>query len=88
MGVAAKNYAKIGYTFNQVVWMLVAMVLFFCSDTLVKQEWLRHMLPDSVVAAGNAQGQSDALAVQFAGRMSFVLALFHILIFLICLARN
>jgi len=87
MGVAAKNYSKIGYTFNQVVWMLVAMVLFFCSDTLVKQEWLRHMLPASVVS-DDIQGQSDALAIQFAGRMSFVLALFHILIFLICLARN
>lgn len=32
--------------------------------------------------------KSDALAIEFVGRMSFILLLFHILIFLITLARN
>lgn len=83
-GVHAKNYAKIGYTFFQVVWMAVALLFFFLSDRLVRVDWIAQM------AGGHLDNieKSDELAIQFVARMSFILLLFHALIFLITLARN
>ena len=82
-GVHAKNYSKIGYTFFQVVWMAIALLFFFLSDQLVNVSFIKQMLPDKITIH-----KSDELAIQFVGRMSFILLLFHALIFLICLARN
>lgn len=42
-GVHAKNYAKIGYTFFQIVWMAVALLLFFLSDKLKDVHWIAQM---------------------------------------------
>ena len=83
-GVHAKNYSKIGYTFFQVIWMAVALLLFFLSDELVHVEWLKTLTRGSL----DHLQQSDELAIQFVARMSFILLLFHSLIFLITLARN
>jgi len=68
--------------------MGVALVLFFLSDKLIKQEWFARMIPDNILDSSDAMLKSDTLAVQFVGRMSFILLLFHTLIFLITLARN
>ena len=45
-GVHAKNYAKVGYTFFQVVWMALALLLFFLSDKLVEVHWIAQMAGD------------------------------------------
>ena len=73
-GVHAKNYAKIGYTAFQVLWMGVALLLFFLSDKLVDVPWIARM-------AGERAGlaKTDELAIQFVARMSFILLLFHLL---------
>ena len=38
-GVHTKNYAKIGYTFFQVVWIGLALLFFFLSDKLVNVDF-------------------------------------------------
>ena len=83
-GVHAKNYAKIGYTFFQVVWIAVALIFFFLSDKLINVSWIQWIAGDTVKDVP----KSDELAIQFVARMSFILLMFHTLIFLITLARN
>jgi hypothetical protein len=82
-GVPSRNFAKIGYTFFQSVCMLVAMILFFFSDQLEKK------MPKAMRICTNKDfDERNCLAIGFISRMSFVLACFHALIFLITLARN
>jgi len=46
------------------------------------------MIPKDALSTANHKSKGDALAIQFVGRMSFVLLLFHTLVFLITLERG
>ena len=82
-GVAAKNYAKVGYVFFQVGMIVLSVIAYYL--------WI--WLADSSVADFAGFGCSDLNDGACAGastiiRMSFVLACFHLLMLLVTLPRN
>ena len=45
-GVHSKNYAKIGYTFFQVLMIGLSLIFFFLSNELVNVSWLNTLITD------------------------------------------
>ena len=83
-GVAAKNYAKIGFTVFQMFWIVLSLIIMFNSD---KFEWMftpemTDCPPDMNLTRNLCFGTSLLM------RMSFSLLCFHFLVFLILLGRN
>ena len=63
--------------------MLVAFILLACSSLL------KDYMPDTMISLiGLDIDTKDVLAVSFISRMSFIMLLFHALIFVVILARN
>jgi hypothetical protein len=65
--------------------MFAAMGLMFASNSL------NQYMPDKMKICSGASTQAEedvCLANGFIGRMSFILACFHLMVFVICLARN
>ena len=83
MGVQAKNFAKIGYVFHQVFWILVSLLLMVSAKKLVS--WFPGGMIDCPGASG---GESSCLGASAIIRMSFALAIFHTFILLIILTRS
>ena len=82
VGVASKNFAKIGYVAFQFFWMLVSLLLLYTAKKLV--DWL----PSSLQCPEQAGDGSTCMGPSAMIRMSFVLACFHAVVFLVILARN
>ena len=63
--------------------MLVAFILLACSGLL------KDHMPDTMTSLiGLNLDTKDVLAISFISRMSFIMLLFHALIFVVILARN
>lgn len=86
-GVNSKNFAKIGFVFFQICWIMVGVVVMYTAKDLV--DWLPSFMdcPDESYV-GNDQDGSACLGASAIIRMSFVLAVFHVFVFLIILMRN
>jgi len=65
-----------------------ALILFLTSDKLVNNKYVSQMIPKDALSTATDKSKGDALAIQFVGRMSFILLLFHSLVFLIILERG
>ena len=85
-GVAAKNYAKIGYVVFQCFWLALALTLMFVADhlegTIATTDAIETCDPDLHLSPAQCVGTSLMV------RMSCVLFFFHLFVFLIILARN
>ena len=82
-GVEAKNFAKIGYVFHQIFWILIALLLMVSAKKLV--DWFPSNMIDCPSASG---GSSSCLGASAIIRMSFALVIFHALIFVIVITRS
>ena len=49
LGVHAKNYTKVGYTFFQLFWVLFGLFMFMISDKLMKVKIVSQMIGTDVV---------------------------------------
>jgi len=81
-GVANKNFSKIGYVFFQLSWMVFAIILMYTAKDLV------GIFPKFMQCDESTGGGSTCLGAQVLIRMSFVLACFHFVVFVVTLARN
>lgn len=94
-GVPAKNFAKIGYTFFQMIFLTIALILMFNAAKLEefrdKFSWLfsgddvdgMSVCPDQLQLSPEV-----CLGTSLMLRMSFALAIFHTFVFILILARN
>jgi Serine incorporator (Serinc) len=82
MGVAAKNFAKLGYMFFQLFWIIVGITIFFLARHLVR------ILPDWLQCPSESGDGTACLGPSAIIRMSFVLAGFHLTVFIITLTRG
>ena len=83
LGVAAKNFAKIGYVAHQVFWVLVSLLLMVSAKKLV--DWFPVGMLDCPDTSG---GGSSCLGTSSIIRMSFALFIFHAIIFCTVLTRS
>lgn len=83
MGVNSKNFAKVGYVFFQIFWVLMSIMLLFTARHLV------GVLPEYMQFCPDESGGATAcLGPSAIIRMSFVLACLHVFILCVILARN
>jgi hypothetical protein len=82
MGITAKNFARLGYLFFQLFWIIIVISIFFLSKHIVS------ILPEFLQCPGESGDKTACLGPSAIIRMSFVLACFHIVVFCIILARN
>lgn len=82
MGVASKNFAKIGYVCFQAFWILVSILLLFTARHLV------YVLPHFLQCPDESGGATACMGPSAIIRMSFVLACLHAFILCVILARN
>jgi hypothetical protein len=81
-GVQSKTFAKIGFVFFQLLWVIISIILLYTAKHLV------NVLPHFMQCPGASGDGSACMGVSAIIRMSFTLACFHIVIFCIILARN
>ena len=82
MGVAAKNFAKVGFVVFQFFWMIISLILLFTAKKLV------DVLPSFLQCPASSGDGSSCMGPSAIIRMSFVLACFHFVVFLLVLLRN
>lgn len=68
----------------QLFWILFSLFMFLISDKILKAKMVAQMVGSEV----DDVAKEDDLSVQIVARISFVLLLFHSVIFVITLARN
>lgn len=83
MGVASKNYAKVGYVCFQLCWILTAVLCFFFFGWLI--DWTENI---GIECPDESGGSSACFGASGIVRMSWSLAIFHTLTFLIILSRT
>jgi len=84
-GVHAKNFAKIGYTVFQLVWLLFALIVMFNAS------WFHWMIPNKLMECPFDVGITDrdvCMGTSIMLRVSFSLLIFHTFVFLFTLMRN
>jgi hypothetical protein len=82
MGAASKTFARIGYLFFQIFWVIIAIAILFLTKSIVK------ILPSFLQCPENSGSSTACLGPSAIVRMSFVLACFHLIVLCIILARN
>ena len=82
MGIASKNFAKIGYLFFQLFWIIAAIAILFLTKSIV------GALPEFLQCPEESGNRTACLGPSAIIRMSFVLACFHVAVLCIILARN
>jgi hypothetical protein len=82
MGVSNKNFAKIGYLFFQLFWIIIAITILFLTKSIV------GILPEFLQCPPESGDRTACLGPSAIIRMSFVLACFHLVVFCVVLARN
>ena len=82
-GVAAKNYAKIGYVIFSVSWLILTICLMYLFNWLFG--WTDTFGFDCPEAAGGGNACAGASALI---RVSWSLAIFHIIMLIICSLRT
>ena len=82
-GVAAKNFAKIGYVCFQIGWIIFTIIMMYLMRHAIDYtEYIDLECPNES-GGGKACAGASALV-----RVSFSLALFHLIMFGICCIRN
>ena len=83
-GVAAKNYAKIGYVVFSVGWLILTIILSYIFEWIFDNggDWFGFECPDNL-GGGSACAGASALI-----RTSWSLAIFHIIMLIITSLRN
>ena len=83
LGVAQNNYAKLGYVFFQFFWVLISIIVVYCSQSM--DGFLAKLI-------GLDCEEEDATMACYGGstfaRLSFSLLCFHLLMLLIIMCRN
>ena len=97
-GVPAKNFAKIGYTIFQLIFVIVGLILMWNAQKLgdMSNSWPwrwfssddADSLKDCPAEFNLGLDENACLGTALMLRMSFALCIFHTLVFLIILARN
>ena len=80
-GVPSKNFSKLGYVFFQLSWMVIAIVMLLAKG-------LVDYFPSSLQCPTEAGGGSFCFGPSAIVRISFALAVFHVVIFFIILFRS
>jgi len=80
-GVPSKNFSKLGYVFFQLFWIVTAIVLLLVRGIIdYFPHWLQCPVPSG--------DKTECLGPSAIVRISFVLAVFHTIVFFIILFRN
>lgn len=82
MGISAKNFAKLGYVFFQLFWIIIGIMIFFLARHLV------NILPDFLQCPSQSGDGTACLGPSAIIRMSFILACFHLVVFIVTLTRG
>lgn len=82
-GVPARNFSKLGYVFFQLFWMLMAITM------ILAKGWM-DILPFIKCPNPSASGDDrfECLGPSAIIRISFVLTIFHTIVFIVILFRN
>jgi len=83
LGVASKNYAKIGYVLFDLFWLITAIIFFYFFSWAI--DWTENIGIQCPEASGSG---SACFASSGMVRMSWALCFFHLFVFLVILARN
>jgi len=82
MGTSQKVFARLGYVFFSLFWVMISLVILFWGANILDPFKSFIHCP---VESGE---QFQCLGITAVYRMSFVLALFHTTVFLVCLSKS
>ena len=85
-GVHSKNFAKIGYTFMQISFIILATIFMFNAQWLINKKLYLDNMIDCPTELDLTEAECLGIAIVL--RMSFTLFCFHLFIFLVVCARN
>lgn len=85
-GVHSKNFAKIGYVFMQITFIILATVCMFNAQWLMDNHLYLDNMKECPVELLLSEAECFGIAIVL--RMSFTLFCFHLFMFVVVCARN